>query len=379
MKIRKVVTKEGEVRYEAHGRTAGRGSRYNRRRFDRKVEAENFLTEQKVQQIKSATQPRSLYTMAEQTFEEESRFWLAHRSISFSPGHTKRVKDSLEKWILPQLGRLTLDRINPVVFSTYRMNRLKNGLKPASVNRETEVLMAILNFAVKQRRIPFNPAAGFTKLEEVREDIQFWERVEASAFLAHAERKYPLGSENRWVYVAYLTMLNTSIRASETWGLMPKDLVQGGELLHIQRQFDLVVRAFRPPKGKKSRYVPCNAVLRAELVKLMEQRRADQTVFTTATGRPIDHDNFVGRHFVKDVAESGVKRIRPHDLRHTGTTLMIAAGLDLRTVQEICGHQDISTTMRYAHMLGDSIKNAARTFSIVPIFPVSPLRIVSSS
>jgi hypothetical protein len=45
---------------------------------------------------------------------------------------------------------------------------------------------------------------------------------------------------------------------------------------------------------------------------------------------------------------------------------MIADGLDLRTVQEICGHKDIDTTMRYAHLLGDSIKKAARAFSIVP-------------
>ena len=65
-----------------------------------------------------------------------------------------RAKDALDKWIIPQIGRLTLDKINPVVFSNFRIARLEEGLKPASVNRETEVMMAILNFAVKQRRIP---------------------------------------------------------------------------------------------------------------------------------------------------------------------------------------------------------------------------------
>ena len=128
------------------------------------------------------------------------------------------------------------------------------------------------------------------------------------------------------------------------------------------------VRDFRPPKGKKSRYVPCNSVLKAELLQLVGQRKIkqDQTFFGTATGRPIDHDNFVGSDFEKDVSDAGVKEIRLHDLRHTGTTLMIADGLDLRTVQEICGHKDIDTTMRYAHLLGDSIKRAARAFSVVP-------------
>lgn len=56
---------------------------------------------------------------------------------------------------------------------------------------------------------------------------------------------------------------------------------------------------------------------------------------------------------------------------------MIASGLDLKTVKEICGHQDVATTMRYAHLLGDSIKQAARSFSVVPNVANPPqLRVV---
>jgi integrase len=378
MNVKKVVV-GGEVRWEVAGWTAGRGSRYLRRRFDRKVDADSFVSDLKLQQAESATKPKALLTMVEQTFEQECKFWMTHRGVQFSPGHKKRATDALEKWIIPQIGHLTLDQINPVVFSNYRIARLKAGLKPGTVNRETEVMMAVLNFAVKQRRIPYNPAAGFTKLEEVREDIRFWERDEASAFLAFTNQKYPAGSEKRWIYVAYLTMLNTAIRASENWGLMPKDLVQGGELLHIQRQFDRVVKDFRPPKGKKSRYVPCNPVLRDELLQLAKDQKiqADQTFFCSLSGRPMDHDNFVSRYFDKDVVEAKVKVIRPHDLRHTGTTLMIAEGVDLRTVQEICGHKDIATTMRYAHLLGDSTKKVARAFSVVPGVQNPSLRVVT--
>lgn len=174
--------------------------------------------------------------------------------------------------------------------------------------------------------------------------------------------------------------VNTALRAGEIWGLKVEDITQGEELLHIQRQFDLVVRDFRPTKGKKSRYVPCNSVLKAELQQLIRQDRIgkDQTFFRTATGTPIDHDNFVDRYFEKDVAEASVKKIRFHDLRHTGTTLMIAGGLDIKTVQEICGHKDISTTMNYVHLLGDSVKQAARTFSVVPIAQKPTLQIVGA-
>lgn len=367
MKVRKVVTQEGDSRWEVYGYVAGRGSKQIKRRFERKVDAENFILEQKTERFESASKPKTLFAMAERTFEEESQFWLTHQGVSFSPGHLKRAKNALEKWILPRVGKLTLDQVGPVALSDFRVSRLAEGLKPATVNRETEVMMAILNFAVEQRRIPYNPATGFKKLAETRDDMKFWERNEAARFLSFADRKYPPGSERRWVYAVYLLAINTALRAGEIWGLKVGDMAQGEELLHVQRQFDLVVRGFRPPKGKKSRYVPCNAVLRAELQRLGKSR--DHTFFRTHTGAPIDHDNFTDRFFEKDVAEARLKKIRFHDLRHTGTTLMIAGGLDIKTVQEICGHKDISTTMNYVHLLGDSVRQAARTFLVGPSSP----------
>jgi integrase len=47
-------------------------------------------------------------------------------------------------------------------------------------------------------------------------------------------------------------------------------------------------------------------------------------------------------------------------------SVMIGNGVDLKTVQEICGHKDISTTMGYAHLLGDNLKAVAKTFSVKP-------------
>jgi len=76
--------------------------------------------------------------------------------------------------------------------------------------------------------------------------------------------------------------------------------------------------------------------------------------------------HFVDRFFNRDVKEWGGKRIRFHDLRHSGISLVIASGLDIRTVQEIGGHTDIKTTMNYAHLLAERIKHEGRTFIIQP-------------
>ncbi|MFN8845813.1 MAG: tyrosine-type recombinase/integrase, partial [Bdellovibrionales bacterium] len=90
--------------------------------------------------------------------------------------------------------------------------------------------------------------------------------------------------------------------------------------------------------------------------------------FRNEKGLPICHDNFSDRQFAKDLKAWGGKRIRFHDLRHTSTTLMIANGVDIKTVKEICGHADITTTMNYVHLLSGSIANVSKVFSLKPSF-----------
>ena len=68
--------------------------------------------------------------------------------------------------------------------------------------------------------------------------------------------------------------------------------------------------------------------------------------------------------FQADVKEAGIRRIRFHDLRHTATTHMIADGIDVKTVKEICGHKILKTTMDYAHLLGGAVKRVSKAFGV---------------
>ena len=121
----------------------------------------------------------------------------------------------------------------------------------------------------------------------------FWEREEAESFLDFASKRYSPGSEYRWVYVSYLLALNTGLRAGEIWGLQPRDLVDGGQMLFVRRQYDRVTKAFGPPKGKNSRTVPCNETLRRELESWIKAKnvKAEQTIFHGSEGKPINHDS----------------------------------------------------------------------------------------
>jgi integrase len=379
MSVRKVRINEAEVRWEVCVYTDGRGSKRVKRRFEKKSDADAFLAEYEQRQRELMKADCGIKDFEDTTFEAESRYWLERQGLRFSPGHLKRASEILKE-ILPKFGSMAPNQFHPERLSRFQSEQLAQGLRPAMVNRKTDVITAILNFSVRHRRIAYSPATGFRKLPEVREDMKFWERAEAERFLGFAAGKYPVDHPLRWIYVAYVLALNTALRAGEIWGLQPQDICQGEELLHIRRRWDIITKSYRSPKGKKSRYVPCNSVLRGELKRLIEANGTlpEMPIFQTRNGTPVTHDNFDDR-FRRDVGTSGVKLIRFHDMRHTATTLMIAEGLDIKTVQDICGHKDISTTMKYVHLLGDSVRKAASRFVIEPEKTQPALKLVVES
>lgn len=384
MSLIKKSLNDGTVKWEVRLYENGRGSKRITRRFDRKSDAEDFLNKSKSDIKERKLNPFKQITFTNRTFADEANYWLEDGRLRFSSSHIKNI-ESYFKDILPKFGKLTVDRFIPEFLSQFQQNEKKKGSSNTTVNRKTDAIMAILNHSVKHRRIPFNPANGFRKLSKQHIEMYFWDSKEAQSFLTCMNECYPKGHPSRWVYVAYLVALNTAMRAGELWGLQSIDLSENGETIMVRRQYNRVTNTFGMTKGKKSRLVPCPEVLNRELKDLIElnnrklNKENGKTIFQNEKGNPICHDNFFDRQFLKDLKKWGGRPVRFHDLRHTAATLMIANGIDLKTVKEICGHADIATTMNYVHMIAGSVNKVAKTFSVVPenLTNVIPLKLVN--
>lgn len=367
MPIKKVLTKNNLIRWEVVVYTGGRGSKRIVRRFEKKSDAESFLHDYRARKSQLKLGHPDVRDFEETTLKEEAEYWLSQRKHTLSPGHLKRAEGVFREW-MPRLGNLRPNRITPHLLTSLQGEEVAKGLAADTVNRKIEIITSILNLAVRHRRIPYNPTSGYEKLRVVRNETICWEIDEAESFLAFTNDRYPSGSKDRWKYVVYLAAINAGLRAGEIWGLQPKDLIQGDEVLLIQRQFDRVKNQYRPTKGRKNRRVPCNEELRREIFELIKLRKLspEEPLFQWESQKAVDHDNFKNRVFSKDIADWGGRKIRFHDLRHIAITFMVASGVDLKTVQEIAGHQDIKTTMGYTHRVAEKVREVARNFVIKP-------------
>ena len=126
------------------------------------------------------------------------------------------------------------------------------------------------------------------------------------------------------------------------------------EGVHLMRaDIDLERRQVRVRNGKggKDRYVPLPEATRLLLCEFVGQSEPEQWLFPgRAAGRPIDASN-LQRAFRSAMVESGItKHASVHTLRHSYATHLLESGVNVRTIQELLGHESLTTTMVYTHL-----------------------------
>ena len=237
--------------------------------------------------------------------------------------------------------KLELERVERINIVKYFQALRGAGISARSVARALAAIRGMFRFLVAERHLKHDPTENL-------ENPKLWTNLpkslqpeEVEALLKAPDVATPDGLRDR----AMLELLYaTGLRVSELIKVRIEDVVMDAGFLRTIG------------KGSKERIVPFGDTARDAILAFMEKGRsdfdkyADPHLFLTRRGRPMSRQSFWMK-IVKYARDAGIKaHISPHVLRHSFATHLLENGADLRSVQMMLGHADISTTQIYTHV-----------------------------
>lgn len=265
---------------------------------------------------------------------EEFAAWLKgkHGISDFRDVGRRHVKEYVE---------YLCQRVSGATGRVYRKKTVRNKLS---------CLKALFRALAREELILVNPCEGVEfqdKGEEEKRGVLSEE--EMARLLDGAEKDSPAGLRDRALFEL---MYSSGLRAGEAAKLLIGDL-------DFERRFVLV----REGKFGKDRVVPMTGAAAAILYKYLEGRRdKEEPVFPGARAQM--NPTTVWKRFRRLLKKAGLlkPRLSAHSIRHSTATHLLEHGADVRYVQELLGHKSIQTTVRYTHMLPESLKRVYKTY-----------------
>ncbi|RKY23217.1 MAG: tyrosine recombinase XerC [Planctomycetota bacterium] len=220
----------------------------------------------------------------------------------------------------------------------------------ATIARKLATLRSFYKFLVKRNHINSNPVIAIRTPKQEKKLPQFLEYEQVKRLLDTPPMDNWLGARDRAILE---TLYSTGIRVSELVALNMDDVDFLGEVVHVRG------------KGKKERIAPIGSSALQTIQHYMEFRNKraqsnsnfdSKVLFVNKHGRRLSTRS-VRRKMDKYLKMAGLDTsISPHTLRHSFATHMLNNGADLRSVQELLGHQSLSTTQVYTHLTTRKLK-----------------------
>ena len=223
-----------------------------------------------------------------------------------------------------------------------------NGLEVSTVNRHISSLKSFFNYLVDESIIKVSPMEEVGSLKKTKKLPKYLSISEVDKLL-----NIPLNSVFDYRNKAMLELMyGTGLRVSELVGIEYSNIDFENSIIRING------------KGKKERIIPLGEVASYYLKiylndyrsKLLKRNTYNQ-VFLNNHGKPITRQGF--NYILENIRElTGItKEITPHVLRHSFATHLLEGGADIRSIQEMLGHENISTTNIYTEVVNDVLRS----------------------
>jgi len=228
------------------------------------------------------------------------------------------------------------------------------GLAANSISRNLVAIKVFYRFLIAEKIIKEDPAGAIESPRMLKALPDVMDIQEVARMLDVPNKKTLLGVRDK---AALELIYATGMRVSEVVELVLEGLNLDVGYLRCKG------------KGGKERIIPVGKEARQAITRYLEKSRPklskgvhDKHLFLSRLGRKVSRQSF-WKMIKKYTKMAGIKkRITPHTLRHSFATHLLEKGADLRSVQEMLGHADISTTQIYTHINKTRLKGIHKKF-----------------
>ena len=316
--------------------------------FDRKVDAEQYLhSVETTKNVGDYVDPR----LSKITVDEWAQKWFAIKKSTITAKTFAGYEDTYNTHIKPRWGNVPLAQLRHENVQEWVSSFT---LASATVRKNHRVLSMILSYAVKAGRLNKNVAD--------RIDLPRL-RSKEKRFLSHKAVGRLVDAVEPHYQIVVLFLAYTGLRFGEMSALRVHNL-------DLLRRRAIVCEAFSDVRGTlvlsdtknhERREVPVPKFLADDLYLQLDGKGVDDLVFTSSSGAVLRSENFRKRVMVPASKVIGIEPgLTPHELRHTAASLAIAAGADVKVVQQMLGHRSATMTLDlYGHLFPDRLDQVA--------------------
>ncbi len=277
------------------------------------------------------------------TGEKENR----HTTLTFYNSLLRVIKPYFERKLLSGISSNYIESFLNYLKNDYK-TQYNKPLSQQSIKHYYSALKYIFDYAVKLDYIPKNPVQKLAVPKLAKRKVNALTRAETQVFMQEID-KLPIMQKTM-----YSLLLTTGIRRGECFGLQWQDVDFVGGLIRIERNVTytklkgIVIGKPKTETGVREIPLTDNVLRLLEEYKSNKWAAANAFVFHAEKSPFAPHNpDYVTKHLKRFMKRINLPDMSPHDLRHTCGSLLIQSGADIKSVQDILGHADASTTLNF--------------------------------
>ncbi len=330
----KGIYKRGHVFWIAYASLDGKVVRESSK-SERFKDAETLLIKRR-QSVREGKMPE-IKRIGNHSFNDLVKDYLkfAERQRAF------KQKELVINQLKERFGQLPLRRFDTRLIETYQnQKRLQTGNKPATINRHVATIKHMFTKAVEWDMVEEDTLKRIRRaklLEENNRRLRYLSTEECQTLIDACDKHL------KHLKPIVVMALNTGMRKGEILNLKWDDV-------DMKHGFILLSHT----KNGERREIPINPTLKAHLeelfkgtVKRPRKINVPFVFYDYTTEKPYKN---VHNSFVSACKKANIRDFRFHDLRHTFSSQLVMAGIDITTVKELLGHKTLTMTLRYAHL-----------------------------